>query len=1056
MADKKDLTFEELTESLKKNNMEMSDSVKKQIEAQLETNKVLKEDSIKADKAVKDVHGESLKVLKDIKNILTSMTKVLTAASVKDVAKSSTNKPVNDERIVVQDGVPVSETGSAELVVIAKNTSSLLMMSRDINVMRQNVQQLVKIMGGEKKIGADKDFRKESVLREKTDVDIQRAKAAPAAIAPVVGGGGGAQPPASPDKGEADKAGGFFGKLKGVAGSMSGWAKNLLALSAALFITAKAFQEFSKVKWDGVIKGTVAMFALAKAAKMAGEGDNYKNILALGAGTLALAFAMNKFADVTWESIFKGALAMFALGKAAKVAGSGDAYKSILAIGAGTIALAYGLQKFADVSWTDVLFGATTMLVLGKAAKIAGSGDAYKSILAIGVGTLALAYGLDKFADVTWGGVIKGTVAMIALAKAAEMAGDGDAHKTILALGVGTLALAFAMDKFADVSWGGVIKGTIALIGLGAAAKMVGDDGWKTILALGGAMFILSKAFENFAEISWGDFAKGVVAMIALVAAVNLASGSLVGGVAMVLLAGAVYVISEAFKNFAEISWGDVLKGVAVIALLAIGAAALAVLAVPIIITAGALTLLGASMLVLGAGVTSIGESLTSVTSGIKELAELDGANLLLVAAGIGAIALALLAFGAAQMGAALENLIANFLSFGQDSPIDQIKELSEIDGSKLRDTGDGLQSIADALSMMSNLDADNLEDIMDAMNDFPWLRATLYAKAGGVFNVKTSKATMTGGDGSKIQFAGPAGSTGGASPAPGGKAPITSENMQKDPKYQKILKEEMQFADRKDPTSVRAAEDAARQRYSESTQAAPAAAPATDSSKAAPASRTSETVTTKTTELTSSWNDGKPTINGKPVSREDYVRFKNAKSTKDQIRIANEATGAEKVTPMPAAAPVAAAPAAPAMTGTTAGKTVAPAGTTTRADKVVPVSKAPVVTEALFIANEPVTKDRPLSKIQRAVMKQQISSGNSSYPDWVMQKYKTEGDELAAKSSETAAAQRAPVGEGGGDRTLINAPTTVTQSTQNNITKLPVRNSDPAYVDYIRKRFSI
>ena len=983
MADKKDLTFEELTESLKKNNMEMSESVKKQIEAQLETNKVLKEDSVKSERAVKDVHAECLKVLKDIKNILTSMAKALAAASIKNV-EAPANSPVNNEQIVVQDGIPVSETGSSELVVIAKNTGALLMMSRDINVMRQNIQQLVKLMGGEKKTGADKDFRSEGTLREKANVDIQRAKAAKVVAVPTAGGGG-MKPPETPDKGEADKAGGFFGKLKGVAGNMSGWAKNLLALSAALFVTAKAFQEFSKVKWDGVIKGTVAMFALAKAAEMAGEGDNAKSILALGVGTLALAFAMDKFGSVEWESVGKGIVAMGALALAARLAGKGDAAKSILALGVGAIALAFGMQKFADVNWEDVVSGSVAILALGTAARIAGSGDAAKSILALGVGVLAAAYGLDKFSDVDFEGVVKGSLALAALAGAARLAGSGDAYKSILALGVGTLALAFAMDKFADVPIGGVLKGIAAIVALGVAASATGGD-WKAILALSAGVFVLSKAFENFAAISWGDFMKGVVAMAALVAVSTLASGSLAGGVALLLLAGAVYVISEAFKNFAEISWGDVLKGIVAIGALALGAALLAPLAIPIGITAVALIALGGAMLILGVGISAISESLPKITSGIKELAELDGMNLLQVAAGIGAIALALLAFGAAQMGAALTNLITNFLSFGQDSPIDQIRELSEIDGDKLTKTGDGLQTIADALSAMANLDADNLEKVMDAMNDFPWLRATLLAKAGGVFNVSTGKATMSGGDGSKMKTA--AAPQGGTAPSPANSA----------------------------------------EKATPASKASMTAAPVAGSTK-------KPAIITNETEIESAWNDGKPTINGKPVSREDYVKYKNAKSTKDQIRIANEATGA---TP-----------------STQADKVVPGATPSIQAGKASPVQKAPMTTESFFLANEPVTKDRPLSATQKAVMKQQIASGKSSYPDWVMQKYNSEGEQLAAKSSETAAAQRAPVAEGGGDRTLINAPTTVNKSTQNNITKLPVRNSDPAYVDYMRKRFS-
>ena len=61
--------------------------------------------------------------------------------------------------------------------------------------------------------------------------------------------------------------------------------------------------------------------------------------------------------------------------------------------------------------------------------------------------------------------------------------------------------------------------------------------------------------------------------------------------------------------------------------------------------------------------------------------------------------------------------------------------------------------------------------------------------------------------------------------------------------------------------------------------------------------------------------------------------------------------------------------------------------------------------------------------------------------------------DTIYNKSAEVAPSATQAVGE---TKTLVNAPTTINKSTQTNFTKLPVRNSDPAYVDYIRKRFSI
>ena len=61
--------------------------------------------------------------------------------------------------------------------------------------------------------------------------------------------------------------------------------------------------------------------------------------------------------------------------------------------------------------------------------------------------------------------------------------------------------------------------------------------------------------------------------------------------------------------------------------------------------------------------------------------------------------------------------------------------------------------------------------------------------------------------------------------------------------------------------------------------------------------------------------------------------------------------------------------------------------------------------------------------------------------------------DTIYNKSAEVAPSATQAVGE---TKTLVNAPTTINKSTQTNYTKLPVRNYDPSYVDYIRRKFVI
>jgi len=61
--------------------------------------------------------------------------------------------------------------------IIAKNFMSLPGIARDLNVARQNVQQLVKIMGGEAATGADEEFLRAAKREEKVAVESEEERA---------------------------------------------------------------------------------------------------------------------------------------------------------------------------------------------------------------------------------------------------------------------------------------------------------------------------------------------------------------------------------------------------------------------------------------------------------------------------------------------------------------------------------------------------------------------------------------------------------------------------------------------------------------------------------------------------------------------------------------------------------------------------------------------------------------------------------------------------------------------------------------------------------------
>jgi hypothetical protein len=131
----------------------------------------------------------------------------------------------------------------------------------------------------------------------------------------------------------------------------------------------------------------------------------------------------------------------------------------------------------------------------------------------------------------------------------------------------------------------------------------------------------------------------------------------------------------------------------------------------------------------------AVGQGFKDMTEGIERLAMLDGSNLLTVAAGIGALGLAMAAFGAGQAVAGLGNLVGNLLTIGSDSPVEQLIKIGER-GQGVKDAAEGMEKLGTAMVAFSKIDKKS----MQAINDFPWLKATAFVAAGGAMSVDGSK----------------------------------------------------------------------------------------------------------------------------------------------------------------------------------------------------------------------------------------------------------------------------------------------------------------------------
>lgn len=200
--------------------------------------------------------------------------------------------------------------------------------------------------------------------------------------------------------------------LKGIGDGLSSFkgsalkgAAAMLVLSAALWVTSKAIQNFASVKWEDIGKAGAALGGLAVIALVLGSASAQMIIGAvaigiLGAALIPAAYALNMFNDVDWASLGKAGVALVGLGVLAAAFGSfaplillGSV--AIAALGASIIPLAIGMKMFNDIEWDSLAKAGAAIVGFGLAA--AGFGLVAPLIVAGSAAMAAASVGLMVF-----------------------------------------------------------------------------------------------------------------------------------------------------------------------------------------------------------------------------------------------------------------------------------------------------------------------------------------------------------------------------------------------------------------------------------------------------------------------------------------------------------------------------------------------------------------------------------------------------------------------------------------------------------------------------------
>jgi hypothetical protein len=253
----------------------------------------------------------------------------------------------------------------------------------------------------------------------------------------------------------------------------------------------------------------------------------------------------------------------------------------------------------------------------------------------------------------------------------------------------------------------------------GGAGKAL--DGMKSfgigLIAIAGALYIAAEAFKNFGDVDWDMIGKGMVALGGLVlVAIGLdkLKGSIIkGALVLGILALATWGIGEVFKGFADLDWETIGKGFTMIVGLGVIAAVMG-LAAPLLFTGAlALAAIGIALVPLAFALDLAKDGMVAFADTMERLSKVDAGNLALLGPALVSLGIGMAAFGVGQAAAGLGNLVSGLLSKvgGGMSPVDQIIALGTA-GEGVNQAGSGMQRLADGMSKFSAVDPDKIKAI--------------------------------------------------------------------------------------------------------------------------------------------------------------------------------------------------------------------------------------------------------------------------------------------------------------------------------------------------------
>jgi tape measure domain-containing protein len=375
-----------------------------------------------------------------------------------------------------------------------------------------------------------------------------------------------------------------------------------------------------------------------------------KAVAVLTASVVVLAFIDSKKLAAAMTAIVAGFAALVGTMQAINKVGLAGGKLIALAVGltflsTAILVLSIAMKIMSTLSWGEIARGLVGLagvlyLIIGAANALenetADMIQASIAIIAISIAIRILAVAVGAFAAMSWkeiGTGLAGVAGSLALVIAAMklMPKDGESKAaTIIALALAIKVVANVVEQFGSMDTKTIVQGLLGVAATLAIIVIAIRSFPKEMLKIGGQLIAISIAIGIMAlsvallgtigveKLITGVL--GIAVMLGILAvAANLMSGSLAGAAAIVILSGAMWVLSRVIIELAKLSLKEV--GIAILAL----AAALAVLGLmafvlqPVI---PAIVALGVGLMALGLAFALVGAGAYLVAEAFKIFAE--------------------------------------------------------------------------------------------------------------------------------------------------------------------------------------------------------------------------------------------------------------------------------------------------------------------------------------------------------------------------------------------------------------------------------------------------